>query len=141
LGKSEHMAILVELDIQVEEATIRQNSLNWRKARLEKIQEEVSNENWEENLREKTTEEAWKDFKARIEEIVDRHKPRFVIVRKRRPDQITQEMVRQIRKKKRLWTVYKRQGDAESTRKYKEQEKVVTKTVRNAKEDGEEVGK
>jgi hypothetical protein len=58
---------------------------------------------------------------------------RFVNVRKRRPDWITQEMVRQIRKKKRLWTVYKRQSDAESARKYKEQEKMVIKMVRNAK--------
>jgi hypothetical protein len=56
-----------------------------------------------------------------------------VNVRKRRPDWITQEMVRQIRKKKRLWTVNKRQGDAESVRKYKEQEKGMTKMVRNAK--------
>ncbi len=37
-GKSDYMAILVELDIQVEEATIRQNCLNWRKARFDKIQ-------------------------------------------------------------------------------------------------------
>jgi hypothetical protein len=37
-GKSDYMAILVELDIQVEEATIRQNYLNWRKARFDKIQ-------------------------------------------------------------------------------------------------------
>ncbi len=31
IGKSNHMTIVVELDIQVEEATIRQNGLNWRK--------------------------------------------------------------------------------------------------------------
>ncbi len=54
-------------------------------------------------------------------------------MRKRRPDWITQEMVRQIRKKKRLQTVYKRQGNAESARKYQEQEKTVIKMVRNAK--------
>jgi hypothetical protein len=41
--------------------------------------------------------------------------------------------VRQNSKKKRLWTVYKRQGDSESVRKYKEQEKAVTKIVRYAK--------
>jgi hypothetical protein len=31
------MAILVELAIQVEEAKIRQNGLNWKKARFDKI--------------------------------------------------------------------------------------------------------
>ncbi len=70
-------------------------------------------------MREKTTEEAWKYFNTRIGKIVDRHVARFLNVRKRRPVWITQEMVRPIRKKKRLQTVYKRQGDAESARKYK----------------------
>jgi Na+/phosphate symporter len=65
--------------------------------------------------------------------MVDRHVPRFVNVRKRRPDWITQETVRQLRKKKRLSMVYKRQGDTKSARKYKAQEKAVTKMVRNAK--------
>jgi hypothetical protein len=94
---------------------------------------ELENEGWEELLRNAGKEEAWSIFRRRLEEMIEKYVPRFVNTRKRRPEWITQEIVRQIRKKKRLWKVWSRQGGAENERKYREQEMHATKLVRNAK--------
>ncbi len=63
-------------------------------------------------------------------------------MRKRRPDWITQELVGQVTKKKRLWIVCMRQGDMVSERTYKKQETKVKKNGKECKEKNkEEVGK
>jgi hypothetical protein len=133
LGKSDHSMILIEVEMTPEKKRTVQSGMNWRKADSEGMRYELENEGWEELLRNAGIEEAWSIFRRRLEEMIEKYVPRFVNTRKRRPEWITQEIVRQIRKKKRLWKVWSRQGGAENERKYREQEMHATKLVRNAK--------
>jgi hypothetical protein len=110
-----------------------QNGLNWRKAKFEEMRKDMVEEEWGNLMGDRNTEETWRCFRQKMYAIVDKHVPRFVNVRKRRPDWITLELLRQIRKKKRMWKICVRLGGAENERKYKEQEKKVANLVRIAK--------
>jgi glucose-6-phosphate 1-dehydrogenase len=66
------------------------------------MREEVTGEDRARILRNKDLEEAWKFFRKIINRTIQGNVPRYENRRKRRPDWITQEMVREIRKKKRL---------------------------------------
>jgi hypothetical protein len=80
----------------------KQSGLNWRKANLENTEVCVMGENWEERLRDKDIEEAWRLFRGKVEQTVEKNVPRFVNIREKRQDWLTQDIVREIRKKKRL---------------------------------------
>jgi hypothetical protein len=67
------------------------------------MKECMMGENWEERLRYKDTEEAWRFFRGKVEQTIEKNLPRFVNIRKKRPEWITQYIVRVIRKKKRIW--------------------------------------
>ncbi len=70
------------------------------KAKTDEMRRDIEAIEWEELMKDKNIEEAWNCFRRKMDEIVDQHVPRFVNTRKKRPDWITQDIARQIRKKR-----------------------------------------
>jgi hypothetical protein len=85
---------------------------------------------WQQEIREADTERAWDLFAKKVEEATEKCVP----VRRRRnvnrPPWMTQEILRAIRKRKRMWTKVKGRADQSE---YKMQEKITRNLIRNAK--------
>jgi hypothetical protein len=132
IGKSDHVGILIEEEREGSMKIEKQVGLNWRRANFDEMKKEITEVDWDKELRWKDIEEAWVLFREKVEKTVNDNVPRYVNTRKRRPEWSTQEIVREIRKK-RFWKRLTQYGGAEMDRKYNKQEKYVTKIIRNAK--------
>jgi hypothetical protein len=99
----------------------------WR-ADWAEMKRELDMVQWDE-LDRMTASEAWTAFKTRMEQVVDRNVP----MKKRgisgRPPWMTRSILREVRKKRRLWAKARNDRSAE----YKAQEKKVKNIIRNAK--------
>ena len=103
---------------------------NWRKADWEAMRGELSDRRWVQDLKRLGTGDAWAAFCKKIEECVNRYVP---VRRKRnrnRPPWLNQEILRAIRKKKRVWKQVK---GGPIPAEYKELEKTVKNMIRTSK--------
>jgi hypothetical protein len=101
---------------------------NWWKADWTAMRADLDVADWDE-LEGLTASEAWQVFKDKVEKVVDDHvplKPRGV---SGRPPWMNRNILREVRKKRRLW---KRLRDDKSDE-YRSQEKKVKNLIRNAK--------
>ena len=85
---------------------------------------------WRTELEGSTANEAWEKLKEKLKRTVDTNVPKKKGRRSTRPPWLTQEIMRGIRKKKRLW---KRARNGQGREQYQEEEKKVKKLIRNAK--------
>ena len=85
---------------------------------------------WRTELEGSTANEAWEKLKEKLKRTVDTNVPKKKGRRSTRPPWLTQEIMRGIRKKKRLW---KRARNGQGREQYQEEEKRVKKLIRNAK--------
>jgi hypothetical protein len=103
---------------------------DWNKSDLTKMNKILREPEWRNEVRNASVEEGWRIFKEKIEKATEECEP---VCRKRninRPPWMTQEIIRAIRKKKRLWA---RDKVRENKDKYKQQEKITRNLIRNAK--------
>ena len=89
---------------------------------------------WYEELQDLGTEDSWGKFKERLNTVVDECVPK----KKRRTGQakplwMQQNVLRLIRKKRRLWSSYQKTREFQSWQAYRKVQAEVTKAVRNAK--------
>ncbi len=129
LGRSDHEMICVKIEIgkyQQAERRVR----DWRKANWEAMRKEVGDIDWDSELQEKTTKSMWTTFKEHIQAATNRNVPWRTIHCRGRAVWMTREIMRAIRRKKRLWKKVK--GKA-MTGEYREADKKVRNLIRNAK--------
>jgi hypothetical protein len=103
---------------------------DWRKANWDAMRAALGAREWRRRLPHVGAEEAWLLLKRKLHNLIDLHVP----VRRRRnrarPPWMNQEILRAVRKKKRLW---KKAREGTNTAEYKEAECGLKKLIRNAK--------
>ena len=101
---------------------------DWARSRT--IRRDIDQVEWRTELEGSTANEAWEKLKEKLKRTVDTNVPKKKGRRSTRPPWLTQEIMRGIRKKKRLW---KRARNGQGREQYQEEEKRVKKLIRNAK--------
>ncbi len=61
IGKSDHVGILIEVHVEREGSMKieKRVGLNWRKANFDEMKKEITEVDWDKELRSKDIEEAW----------------------------------------------------------------------------------
>ena len=118
LGASDHVVILTKVitSPMKKEPAVR---LIWGKADWAAMEQSLANESWEE-LDRLDADSAWNVLKEKINKLVEKHVPSRRRRNHDRPGWLNQNIVREIRRKKKLWRAAKQGVEVE---KYKEAEK------------------
>ena len=132
VGKSDHSLILVELTGNVRMNKTEQEVPDWGKANLGKLVELLAEIDWEAKLN-STTQESWDVFKAVLDEVQQECVPKKLRRSVHKPLWMNRNVLRVIRKKRRLWGTYKDTKDYRDYLACKEGENHVQKAVRRAK--------
>ena len=134
LGHSDHVMLMAKVEVSSKSATQGKEQLDWARADWDSMRDRVAEVDWGRELEGVETEEAWSIFKEKIHQAVRDTVP----VRKRRnpnrPAWLTQNVLRAIRRKKRLW---RRARDGVEVEEYREEEKRVRNLIRAAKKNFE----
>jgi Reverse transcriptase (RNA-dependent DNA polymerase)/Endonuclease-reverse transcriptase len=131
LGSSDHVIIAMSLVIK-SSPSVQQNKgmPDWNRADWAGIKQELRRDDWDELLRGQSAEQAWCTLRDRIHALVDRYVPERRRRNHNRPPWLTRDILRAIRKKKRLWRQAK---EGQNVTEYKAAEKAVKNQIRNAK--------
>jgi Reverse transcriptase (RNA-dependent DNA polymerase)/Endonuclease-reverse transcriptase len=130
LGKSDHSIIVAEINVTTGSEKKNDARQDWRNADWEKMRNMLAEQKWKADIRGADTEEAWRIFQEKISEVTVECVPARRRRNVNRPPWMTQEILRAIRKKKRMWAKVKASPDKEE---YKKQEKLTRNLIRNAK--------
>ena len=133
LGRSDHDMILIKLDVGAQQKKRPELTKNWRRADWSSMKEEMGQHDWQAEMDELRTEDAWKLFKTTVDALVERHVPLRVIRTNGRPPWLSVSLLQEIRHKRRLWAKYRRSPTQENKDQYCEAEKSVQKKIRKAK--------
>ena len=144
LGGADHSMLKIELAGPAREQDNKELVPDWTKADMEGMKASIMTINWEEKLKGKTGLERWEVVKDIIKEETDRCVPKKARRIGTKPIWMNRNILRLIRKKRRLWRAYTRPGgplpgkegagrDHRSYQAYKEVQKQVQKSVKNAK--------
>jgi hypothetical protein len=128
LGKSDHVIIVTKIQRAGQQIPKKQCQ-NWRRANWQAMKEELREMRIQQSIRYQRADEAWDTFRCKIEELIEKHVPKRRPRNNNRPAWLSQEILREIRRKKRLW----KQCNRKATDEYKEVEKRVKNLIRNAK--------
>ena len=120
LGKSDHMMIVVEISVGKNTRTTTQKLRDWRKADWDQMRCRLADKDWISTVRKRGTEEAWQLVKKEVERLVEKFVPLRRLRNQNRPKWMSQEILREIRRKKRMW---KRDKFKEDKTEYIQQEK------------------
>ena len=104
LGRSDH--VLLEMKIGVDNRPTKEDGkefVDWKKADWKQIRRDIDQVDWRTELEGSTANEAWEKLKEKLKRTVDTNVPKKKGRRSTRPPWLTQEIMRGIRKKKRLW--------------------------------------
>jgi hypothetical protein len=130
LGQSDHTMIVIEVSVNATAPETVQDRPDWARADWDKARLMLKDRRWRREIEGAGTTDAWQKFKEKILAV----KSACVPLRRRRnlnrPPWMNQEIVRAVRKKKRLWKRDKNKADKTE---YKEQEKKTRNMIRNAK--------
>ena len=132
LGHSDHSMIMVTVAVSSGGGTKEKEQLNWAKGDWVSMRNELLAVNWRNELNGKDGNAAWSVLKEKILKTVEK----FVPKRRRRnfnkPAWLSSEILRAIRRKKRLWRKAK-DGDRRDKDEYDKEEKRVRRMIRSAK--------
>ena len=131
LGSSDHTMILLTLEGKVSRNTTFEEVPDWRNANLSLLREEMASVLW--HLEELDTLQAWDSIKTEIHKAENKAVPKKRRRVNSRPLWMQQNVMRTIRKKKRLWATYKKSKDYEEYLAYKRVESETKKLVSLAK--------
>jgi hypothetical protein len=129
LGKSDHSIIITRVSIGV--SLEDEKSLpDWRRADWDAMRAEMRMGNWLQDLKKSGADRAWNILKDKVEEVIQKHVPQRRKRNSNRPAWMTQEILRAVRKKKRIWRSIR---GGQVTEEYREAEKKVKNLIRNSK--------
>jgi Reverse transcriptase (RNA-dependent DNA polymerase)/Endonuclease-reverse transcriptase len=128
LGSSDHFMIQAEILVGKHKEQQQGFVKNWWKADWSKMKEEMAAIDWS-SLEDLTADEGWTFFKNSIDQVVERNVPLKPRGASGRPPWMSREILREVRKKRRLWAKTRNNNSDE----YKRVEKKVRNLIRNAK--------
>jgi hypothetical protein len=131
LGGSDHVMMSVTISVaKAGPAPAYKDLPDWRRADWPSIKRELARDDWDERMRGATTEQAWTMLKTRVQGLIEKHVPPRRRRNHNRPPWLSRDILREIRRKKRLWRQAK---DGQKVEEYKQAEKSVKNMIRNAK--------
>ncbi len=133
VGKSDHETLVIEISAPISKQEYREPRPVWSKANWEEMRKDCANINWREELGRLGTETAWEKIKVTLGEIQQRHVPTRTWKTNTRPSWLSSDLLREIRRKRRLWSKYKKDRSEVNLTNYKKAERDVVKKIRNAK--------
>jgi hypothetical protein len=126
LGATDHHMILAEIQIGNVPQTNSSLVRNWWRADWAAMRAELGEESWDE-LEQMLAGEAWDSFKQRLDDLVEKHVPLKPRGRPGRPPWMSREILRAVRKKRRMW---KKEHSQQISAEYKAMEKKVRNMIR-----------
>ena len=133
LGRSDHCIIVTEVKVPKLEKKSKKKSPNWSKADHVGLRNYLARRDWDNMMKNKSVEEAWRILKDELELATGKFVPFSTVKNQDEPKWLNREIIRAIRRKKRAWKIYKLYNTAESRDRYAELVKEVTKKIRSAK--------
>jgi hypothetical protein len=130
LGKSDHSILLI--NVQYGQKAVRTRPTpDWRRANWDQMRAELRGDReWLTQIRASGTTAAWDLLRDKVTSLIGKHVPERRRRNNNRPAWMTQEILRAIRRKKRLW---KKTKGSQPTDDYLAAEKTVRNLIRNAK--------
>ena len=102
LGKSDHSMIVIEISVGPVPVQSKTGLPDWRRADWDGMRQRIREEAWQHRLKNKGAEEAWKDLTTKLKDLVKEFVPNRRMRNHNRPAWLNQDILRAIRKKKRL---------------------------------------
>ena len=127
LGNSDHTMIAVTMKFKQSKSKSVEKISNWNKADWDSLRTGARNKNWSEKIKDLSAIEAWDTVKQDLLELVEDFVPKKPRRNPNRPPWMNQQILKEIRRRKRMWKSNK-DGDL-----YKEQSKRVKRMIRGAK--------
>ena len=130
LGHSDHVMVMARVEVGLLTTKQNKEQLDWARADWDRMREEVAGVVWEREMEGLETEEAWELLKEKVQLAVKNAVPTKRRRNPNRPAWLTQNILRAIRRKKRLWKGAKA---GEGLEEYRDKERRVRNLIRNAK--------
>ena len=130
LGKSDHCMVSAKVNIMNKVPVRQSEPQNWARANWQEMERDLDRVDWAKRFQKAGAEEAWTILKEKINATV---KVNVAMFRKRnadRPAWLNQNILREVRRKKRMWQKAKVGVNVEQ---HKEVEKKVRNLIRHAK--------
>ena len=133
LGSSDHSMVMVTVAGSLPSNSTIEEVPDWRKADLAKLREELFSVQWESDMENMDTLKSWEYVKTRLASAENNCVPKKKRRTSSRPLWMQQNIMRTIRRKKRLWATYQKSKEFEEYQAYKRVERETRRLVRQAK--------
>jgi hypothetical protein len=132
MGNSDHSSIAIEVRVGTDppQHNLQEGRPDWARADWSEMKKRAKAWNWRDELRGTSTEEAWTRLKDKVTSWVESCVPKKRMRNRNRPPWLTQEILREIRRRKRMWTRDKEKANKDE---YREQDKKTRNMIRAAK--------
>ena len=137
LGASHHSIIQVEVIVPSRQNCTEELVPDYSKADFNLLREKLDVIDWRLSFGEANTEDCWQLFKGKVAETVDECIPKKLRRNNSKPLWMQRNVMRVLRKKKRLWKQYTLTQDYQSYLAYKQVQKAANSVVKKAKKDFE----
>jgi len=128
LGRSDHVIIMTRVRVRKSEEESGP-APDWRRADWDAMRADLRGRQLMQRIKRSGVEEAWRIFAEEVTDLISIHVPERRKRNNNRPPWLNQEILRAIRKKKRMW----KECRGVATKEYKEVEKKVRNMIRNSK--------
>ena len=132
IGASHHAMIQVEIIVPSRFNSTEELVPDYAKADFNLMREKLGEIEWNSFLEHSNTEDSWQLFKAKVAESVDECIPKKLRRNNTKPLWMQRNIMRVIRKKKRLWNQYMQTQDYQAYLAYKQIQKAANSVVRKA---------
>jgi hypothetical protein len=105
----------------------------WNRADFVEMRNEIELIDWNSEFRNKGASDCWLVFKNILENSTNKHVPKLIVKSNNGQKWLNREIIKMVRKKKRLWKEYRQSGSIDSRQKYEEIEKTLKKAIKKAK--------
>lgn len=133
LGNSDHSIISLNIMLNVAFNQTNEHVPDWNKCDVDSFSDFLTSVNWESEFIDKGTEECWIYFKNRITQGMKSFIPNKRRRQNNKPPWMNRNILRLVRLKQRLYNTYMKSKDNSDFERFKECEKQVKKSVRQAK--------
>ena len=130
LGRSDHCMISATISMTRKKQAKEELRLNWARADWRAMELDLARAGWQRRFQGLGAEEAWMILKQEINKVVEEHVPKYRMRNHDKPAWLNRDILREIRRKKRLWQKAKTGVEVD---RYKEAEKRVRNMIRHAK--------
>ena len=132
LGKSDHVMLMVKVAGEIDENVSFEEVPDWCKADTKKLKQTLADVDWNKEIRGSTLD-SWTRFKDILQNAQDQCVPKKRRRIGNKPLWMNQNIMRTVRKKRRLWRKYTETRDYHQYQAYKKIEKEVQNVVKRAK--------